>query len=159
LGSVAFDPDGRRLAAGSTDGVVRVWDLGQPDAAPLAIRGAEASRVFLAFSPDGHSLFSATAGWGHRARFQGGGLRAEASRSLGGIGPDIPIAAFRFLDPSGERLQAAVLPTLESILSITLRLDTNDASPLPGDPEKLLDVWQRRLALKITGSGEVVEEP
>ena len=56
--SVAFSPDGHRLASGSVDNTVRMWnaDTGQPIGAPLT--GHTDSVVSVAFSPDGHRLAS-----------------------------------------------------------------------------------------------------
>jgi len=53
--SVTFSPDGHRLAAGTDDETVRLWnaDTGQPIGAPL--RG-NSIVLATAFSPDGHRL-------------------------------------------------------------------------------------------------------
>ena len=59
--SVAFSPDGQRLASGSGDGTVRLWDLRQPEAASTILRGHEDGVESVAFSPDG-----ATPGLGQR---------------------------------------------------------------------------------------------
>ena len=58
LASVAFSPDGHRLASGSTDHMVRWWnaDTGQPIGAPLT--GHTGAVRSVAFSPDGHRLAS-----------------------------------------------------------------------------------------------------
>jgi WD40 repeat protein len=56
VNSVAFSPDGTSLAAGATDGTVRLWDVatGRPIGGPLT---GPIGRVFsVAFSPAGKIL-------------------------------------------------------------------------------------------------------
>src|SRR5207237_989139 len=52
-------PDGRTLASGSQGGTVRLWDLRQPGATPVVLRGHEGSVFSVAFAPDGAALASA----------------------------------------------------------------------------------------------------
>src|SRR5262249_8111019 len=53
--SVAFSPDGKRLAAESWDGTVRLWDAG-PGQELLTIKGHSGAVKSVAFSPDGKWL-------------------------------------------------------------------------------------------------------
>jgi WD40 repeat protein len=55
---VAISPSGRRMAAGTEDGTVRVWDA-RGERSPTLHRGDGSAVVALAFSPDGTRLASA----------------------------------------------------------------------------------------------------
>jgi WD40 repeat protein len=55
---VAFSPDGRRLASGSHDGTVKVWD-GATGTELVTLKGHAGTVWGVAFSPDGRRLASA----------------------------------------------------------------------------------------------------
>jgi WD40 repeat protein len=57
--SVAFNPDGKRLASACSDGMVRVWDA-QTGQEIRALRGHTDVVCCVAFSPDGRRLASAS---------------------------------------------------------------------------------------------------
>ncbi|MYT20598.1 WD40 repeat domain-containing protein, partial [Streptomyces sp. SID7760] len=62
-----FSPDGRRLAAGSGDGTVRVWEASAPDLAAAGARsfkGPDSAVYGVAFAPDGRTLAAAGADGG-----------------------------------------------------------------------------------------------
>jgi serine/threonine protein kinase len=56
---VAVAPDGRRLAAGSADKLVRIWSLEQPTSPPLVLKGHTDRVSRLTFIQGGDSLLSA----------------------------------------------------------------------------------------------------
>ena len=56
--SVAFSPDGQRLASGSSDRTIRLWDVTSPSAPPTLLAGHDSRGWSVAFSPDGQRLTS-----------------------------------------------------------------------------------------------------
>ncbi len=64
--SVAFAPDGRRVASGIHDGAVYVWDT-ETGQGLHTLKGCTSAVISLAFSPDGSRLTSACGDWTVRA--------------------------------------------------------------------------------------------
>jgi WD40 repeat protein len=50
---VAFSPDGRRLASGWDDGIVRIWDVNDPAPEARELPGHDGAVVRVVFLPDG----------------------------------------------------------------------------------------------------------
>jgi Flp pilus assembly protein TadD len=55
--SVAFSPDGQRLASASDDGTVKVWDAHKGQQV-LSLKGHTGPVLSVAFSPDGQAVFA-----------------------------------------------------------------------------------------------------
>ncbi len=65
--SVAFSPDGTRLASGDADGFVRLWNVRTHKAIAKPARGDSGAVFAVAFSPDGKEI--ASGGGGRSIRF------------------------------------------------------------------------------------------
>ena len=151
--AVAFSPDGTTLATASYDNTARLWDVatGTPRAKPLR---HDASVRAVAFSPDGNMLVAATLWWIHASSVNNEMIAPIASRLLPGAfkGPE----SFRFRDLNGRRIQIAVGDTGNTFLIPALNFDLLEAEPIQGEPEELLDEWQKKLGLKIDENGEII---
>jgi hypothetical protein len=90
------------------------------------------------------------------ARIDGERPRVRGSRFLPGSSPLLASRSFRFLDPSADRVQFAVVPSFGTVLATTVRFDGFDGPPIEGDPVQLLDQWQKKLALRINERGEIM---
>jgi WD40 repeat protein len=79
--SIAYSPDGRRLAVGLVNRTVQVWDVDARRLA-LSLRGHQGGISKLAFTPDGRHLASASPIWDvQRKTSVGGELRVWDSLS------------------------------------------------------------------------------
>jgi hypothetical protein len=152
VSSVAFSPDGTQVVTGSYDGTARLWDAatGNPVSSPMKHERAVFS---VAFSPDGKTIMAATSYWIHQSIMVDGELKPKTSRLL----PGRLTKAYRFLDDKGDHMQVAVYVTGDSIKIINLRFDKPDAPPIEGDPAELLELWQKKLDLKLDEKNGKIE--
>ncbi|MGI5451178.1 hypothetical protein ACQEVM_36490 [Streptomyces sp. CA-243310] len=124
--SVAFSPDGRRLAAGTVDKQVLLWRLPGPDGAPAleaTLRGPGSYVMSVAFSPDGRTLAAGTADRDVWRWDVGGGKPVAAGPPL--TGPSSYVYALSF-HPTGGTLAAASTDS-----TVWLWNTTGAAAPAP----------------------------
>jgi WD40 repeat protein len=95
--TVAFSPDGTRLASGSMDTTVRIWDATNGDEL-LALRGSAGWVRSVAFSPDGKRLAAASS---DQAVHIWDAYTGEELIRLRGHGAGVRCVAF---SPDGTRL-------------------------------------------------------
>jgi len=99
VNSVAFSPDGTRLASGSDDHTIHLWDPRRPDAPPIVLKGHTEAVHSVAFSPDGTQLASAS--WDDTLRLWD--LRQPEAEPLVFEGHESDVNSVAF-SPDGRRL-------------------------------------------------------
>lgn len=106
ISDVAISPDGRAVAAASTDGVVRIWDLVSGKLL-LTISGHTDQVLTLAYAPDGRSLATGQKGGEVRVWEVAGGrllLTVQAAASRPGTVRPVDLA----YSPDGSQLAASL---------------------------------------------------
>ncbi len=89
--SIAFSPDGRRLATGTVDGAVMVWDT-ETGRESRSFKGRTSAVISLAFSSDGSRLTSVCSDWTAKAwdvTTDQETLTLEASQTIGCLAFDM----------------------------------------------------------------------
>jgi WD40 repeat protein len=100
--SLAYRPDGHRIATASADKTVRIWDAdtGQPIGAPL--RGHDDKVLTVAFSPDGHRI--ASGGYDNTVRLWDADTGQPIGEPLSSDQPGV-VSTVAF-SPDGHRIAA-----------------------------------------------------
>ena len=98
--AVAYAPEGKTLASGGTDGIIRLWDVGQEKPAPRALAPGYSIRVSsLTFAPAGSAVVVGEADGSARVMEKDRGLFVERARLQ-----EAKTAAFA---PDGQTLAVA----------------------------------------------------
>jgi WD40 repeat protein len=157
--SVAFSPNGRRLASGSLDKTVRIWDA-QTGAELTCLRGHTHEVTSVSFSPDGHRLVTGSGDrtvrvWDTRtgaelARFRG---HTEAVSSVA-FSPDGRRLASGSSDETVRVWDAQTGAELDCLRGHTRHVTSVAFSPdgrrlVSGSPDKTVRVWDAQTGAEL----------
>jgi WD40 repeat protein len=99
VNSVAFSPDGKTLASGSSDHTIRLWDVGAHRPLGLPLTGHQKLVLSVAFSPDGKTVASGSSD--HTVRLWDVGTHRPLGVPLTGHQDTVMSVAF---SPDGKML-------------------------------------------------------
>jgi WD40 repeat protein len=159
--SVAFSPDGKTLASGSSDGIVRLWNIASPNSEPITLnendKGKDKGVRTLAFSPDGKALASGSDDstirlWGVASHKELATLKGHSSRVTSVMfSPDRKTLASGSFDNTIKLWDVASLEELatlkghtDSVLSIAFSPKNLLASGCKDGSIKMWDVASRK---------------
>src|SRR5262249_53783080 len=120
VGAIAFSPDGRRLATGSDNGSVQIWDTTSRRPIVTGIEHTDAV-LAVAFSPDGRTL--ATGSRDASVRLWGTGSEQSSLRYLTSLtGPTKQVWGVAF-SPDGHTLASAGADATVGLWNVSGRPD------------------------------------
>lgn len=124
--AAAFSPDGKALATGGRDKVLKVWDLTKPKPAAVALTGHEDGVRAVAFAADGSRLFTAGGGDEQLRVWDLSGGKPKAGEVVKAGGRVIGVA----VSADGKRLATSGAAGAAKVWAVT---DGKPADPVPLD--------------------------